>query len=443
VLQVPRPHDASQLEPQLRDYVEEKVAWVLQNPRDPTRQAALGIVYAANALWREARSAFANVARLNPNEPLALLYVAIATQELGELDKATELFRQCTTQFPDFPQGFWRLGDALLRQGAFDEAEPAFRRLTQLAPREWRGYAGLAEIQIRRGEYVEAVKNLERALQLDPHAPAAHALLGTAYRALSRLEEAEIELSRGLDKTAYPMPDAWADRAHEHMLLIQDQIEIANNYCERGLPAKAIELLTKALSFEPSNLSLLNNLAISYQRAGQPDRARPILLKSLQLDPRNVPAHIALSLGCHAAGQYDEALAWADKAAALATNSPQPYLARANALLAQGKDTEAVESLNQAFSRDPKNPEIQIELGDIYLQNLDQPDEALRHYQLAAQLNPTFPSAFVRLARLYTERGATNEARSAISRLRMLEPAHPAIPLLEAPPQNRKSHPEE
>src|SRR6185503_13444839 len=57
---VPVPADLEKLDPQLRDYLRLQLKWVQKKPVDPTRQATLGIVYAANLLWSEARRCFSN-----------------------------------------------------------------------------------------------------------------------------------------------------------------------------------------------------------------------------------------------------------------------------------------------------------------------------------------------------------------------------------------------
>jgi len=62
-LEVPVPNDLAKLEAQVRAYLSKEIDWVRAAPNDPNRQATLGIVYAANALWPEARNAFQNVGR--------------------------------------------------------------------------------------------------------------------------------------------------------------------------------------------------------------------------------------------------------------------------------------------------------------------------------------------------------------------------------------------
>lgn len=420
VLSVPTPADMDRLEPQLRAYVSEKVAWVREAPRSAQRHATLGMVYAANALWPEAQRAFQNAAALDPNEPLASLYVAVSAQELGQFDDAHRLLRQLTARFPSFAPGLYRLGDAMLRAGNVEVAEPAFERLTELAPKEWRGFAGLGEVRLRKGDYQSAASLLQKAVALQPDAKKAHHLLGLTYRSLGRLDDAQLELSLGLNGADYPMPDAWSETASQHMKLIQEQIEMANQNLNRGQSANAIKTLTEALTFQPTNLTLANNLAIAYNRSGQPDKARSILLQVLQTDQQNLPALIALSFSCAALNRFDEALAYAEKAITLAPGTANPHLAKANVLLAMERDNDALQSLQSALRSDPGNAEIQTEIGDVCWRNLQRPAEALEHYQAARRADPSMASVYVRLAGLHLELNQTSEARATLEMLRRL-----------------------
>lgn len=431
LLDVPLPGDIGNLETQLRAYIEEKVQRVRESPREMQRYATLGIVYAANGLWNEAQKAFKNAAQLNPKEPLAQMYVGIATQESGDLDQALQLFRQLAVQFRNFAPAHYRLGHALLRAGALDEAESAFQRLIACAPTEWRGLAGLGDVKLRRGDYAAAVHCLEQAVRQDPSAKNAHHLLGMAYRGMGRMEDAALELRLGLNAVVFPMPDAWSETASQHMRLLQDQIDIANAYSQAGSPNKAVELLDRALSFHPRNLALLNNLAIAYNRSGQPQKARPLLQRMLQIDERYLSAHITLSFNAQMLGFNDEALAHAEKAIALAPDTPQGYLAKANVLLAMERDVEALAALGTAFSCDPQNAEVQIEMGDVCLRNLNRPAEAMEHYKNASKLDPVFAPVHVRVADLQIKLGETNEARASLQTLRRISPNAPELAVLE------------
>lgn len=431
VPQAPLPSDLARLEPQLRIYVNQAVASVNDKPRDGDRHATLGIVYAANGLWSEARQCFSNVVQLQASEPLGHLYAAIATQELGEINDALEQFRAVTVQFTAFPQGFYRLGDALLRAGDAQGAVTAFQRLIELAPNEWRGYAGLGDAKLHLGELPEAARLLERAIEIDPDAKVAHHLLGLTYRALNRMEDSERELNLGLHAVTYPMPDRWSEAAPQHMKLLQDQFEIANEHAAAGQPEKAIELLETARVFHPTNVSLLNNLAVAYLYASQPDKARSLAEFVQQIDTNNLSAAMTISASCLAAGENERALAHAVRVIALEPKAPQGYVAQANALLALEQPAEAVAALKQAAQFDPRNAQLRLELGDLAWRNLQDTPEALRAYEDALSVNPAFWPAHLRIAELHMHAGELDQARAAVGKARKIVPTEPAVAAVE------------
>ena len=439
-LEIQTPKDLAELEPQLRAYLAMKIEWARAAPDDAQRQAMLGVVYAANSLWQEARIAFQNSAKLNPNEPLAHLYVAIATQEIGDLPEALKLFKEVTVRFPDFPQGYYRLGEASLRAGVPDEAGTAFQRLIKLAPQEWRGYAGLGDVRLRQGNHAEAATLLGKAIQIGSDVRRAHYLLGLAYRGLGRLDDAKLELAIGIGQTDYPMEDAWSVMAPQHMKVLPDQLEMANEYSRRGQPRKAVEILSEAYAYQPENLSLANALAIAYNRSGQPEKARGLLLKAMGKNNRYLPAYITISHSCADLGLNEESLSYAERAIELGPKLAQSHLAKANALLAAEHDIEALAALGAAYRCDPENADIQAEMGDVCSFNLQRKEEALEHYQKAIELNPATTPVYVRLANLCLELGHTKQATTALKALRKLSPKEPELVELESQLHKLEQH---
>lgn len=424
---VPTPANPANLDPYLRQYVDERVSWVRDSPRNPDRHATLGLVFAANGLWSEAKLAFENVVQLDPKEPLAVLYLAVCHQELGQPDKAIALLRKVTAQFPDFAPGFYRLGDYALRLGAFEEAERAFGRLAELEPDEWRGFSGLGEVKLRQAAPAEAVPFLERALQIDSRAKPVRALLGQAYQQLGRTEEAQRELALGLNASHYPMPDAWSEHAREHMRLPFDLIEMAQGHLRSGAPAKAVQVLQRAVLFHTNNPGVLVTLALAHTMAGEPEKARPLLDHVLRVDTSSVPAYVALSACDLAAGEADRALSNANRAILIGSSQPEPYLAKANALLNLTRDAEAVTALEMAHRFDSNNAQILLDLGDVRLRNLGQMNEALADYRKAAVSDPLFMPAHLRVAEVSLKLGDRAAAITSLESAQKLAPKDPSI----------------
>ena len=425
-LPFPKPDNQTKLEPQLQHYLSNILQQVQSRGRDPEAHATVALAYAANGLWPEAGRAFSNVFQLNPHQPLALMYTGVALEETGQPAEAYAVFEKLTQRFPQFPQGYYRLGEMALKLGKLDVAKSAFQRLIALAPTEWRGHSGLGEVCFRQGLYEEAARHLHQSVGLEWNANKAHHLLGLTYRALGRTNEATVELALGMNAATYAMPDDWSGKAFEHMRLLQDQLEMAETLAQEGEFEKAVAQLTPLLAFHPQNVSLLNNLAIALNRAGRPAQAKPLILKAIEVQPDFLPAYITLSFICQALDERSEALRHAEKAISMGPNLSQGYVAKANALLAMEKDAEAIAALEKALSVEPQNAELMIEIGDVYLRNLNQPQEALARYRGAAQANPGLWLPHFRLAEVLAGTGDTNGALRAVEEVLRLSPRNPA-----------------
>jgi tetratricopeptide (TPR) repeat protein len=404
---------------------------VLKHPRDFDRRVELAITYAANGLWFEARQEFLNLERMRPDEPLAGMHAAIALHELGSAPEAVTELRLLTRRFPEFPEGWYHLAEMSLRQGDLPAAALAFGHLEKLAPKEWRAPAGLGETSLREGKSKEAIPFLERAIQIDPSARPPRYLLGQAYRAVGRTNEARLALAAGSGEMRDAMPDLWSLRAASHMRQLPDLTEQANGLADAGYPDRAVRLLSDSLRFHPGNASLLTQLAIACNRAGWPDDGVRYADQALQSDPQSAPARIAKSIAEAQRQHFDQALTEARAVVALAPNLAHARLALANALLGLERDHEALTALDEALRCDPKNAEIHAEIGDVLWHNLKDAAGAMSHFQEARELSPAWPPIYVRVARLSLELGRRDEAREAVAILRKIAPHDPDLAQLE------------
>jgi tetratricopeptide (TPR) repeat protein len=90
----------------------------------------------------------------------------------------------------------------------------------------------------------------------------------------------------------------------------------------------------------------------------------------------------------------------------------------------------ALAELDEALRCDPKNAEIQMEMGDVCWRNLDMAESALQHYIAATNLNPALVPAYVRLGDYYLTQRDAARAEPVIQVLQRLEPGRPEIPVL-------------
>ena len=408
------------IDPAVRAHVRSLAETARNRPRDPAARAMLGIALAANGLWHEARTAFQATAILDPREPLAPMYAAVALQELSDGPGSLREYRSVADRFPDFAPAWYRVGEASLRSGDLVPAEEAFSRLVRLAPKESRGPLGLAEVRFRQGKAAEALPLAERALTLEPGSRPALHLLGQILRALGRNEEARITIDAGTGEARQPMTDPWAEAAPEQVRLLPGVFQQAEALAAVGRPDSAVVLLERALRFHPGHSGLLNQLGVALNRCGQPRRTLDLLDPLILAEPAAVAPRITRSHAHAQLGDLEGALSDAREAVHLAPRLAQSHLALANAHLAAEQDAEALRALDEASRCDPANAEILVESASIRWRNLREPGPALESLARALEIHPAQIPALRLRAEIQTSIGDTVGAERTSGVLRWL-----------------------
>jgi len=92
------------------------------------------------------------------------------------------------------------------KQGHLAEAEAMYRQVLANDPHQFDALHMLGVIAHQTGKHEDAVQLIIRALQRNPADAAAHCNLGTAYRALNRLDEAVGSYKKAIElKPDYPL----------------------------------------------------------------------------------------------------------------------------------------------------------------------------------------------------------------------------------------------
>lgn len=132
---------------------------------------------------------------LDPALPLGHELLGEIALAGNHLDLAISEFEKERTRNPLEPTVYDRIGDAYLRAARYDDAERALQQAILLQPNSTGPYILLGKTLLKRSDAVGAATYLERAAKLDPGNYMTHSLLGQAYRAMGRTEEAARETS--------------------------------------------------------------------------------------------------------------------------------------------------------------------------------------------------------------------------------------------------------
>lgn len=92
-----------------------------------------------------------------------------------------------------------------------------------------------------------------------------------------------------------------------------------------------------------------------------------------------------------------------------------------NCYLKQNKLTEAQDFFRKSIENSPKDEILAYNVGEIYFANSNM-DEALRYFELAAQIKPDWPDPYLKLGYVFLNKGENAKAIEKLEKFLTLEP---------------------
>jgi tetratricopeptide (TPR) repeat protein len=251
----------------------------------------LGLVREEQGRFDEAIASFQKALALKPRLHGANLFLGVAYFHLNQLDKALAAIQKETASFPkDAPAWMW-LGVVRLAQDRPEEAADALDRAAKLAPddmdvlyhrgrahllvsknsyakmfkagpKSWRVHQVLAQANAEADRHTDAVAEYQAAIKLAPTQPGLHEELGSEYRSLGKVQEAEESFLRELEIAP-------------HSVLAKYELGVLA--VEQGDGAKGKVLIESALKEKPGLLHSDYNLGRAEMLLGNDAAAAQLL----------------------------------------------------------------------------------------------------------------------------------------------------------------------
>ena len=190
---------------------------------------------------------------------------------------------------------------------------------------------------------------------------------------------------------------------------------------QRGNPARAVELISRAIALKPAVASYHGNLGEAYRALGQLQRTVDCCRMALQLQPNFPEAANNLGLALLALGRTEDAVVLFREALRLQPSFAMAQNNLGNALRLQGDTAQALAHFRQALQLDPTLAEAHSNLGQLLLEHY-QRQEALVHCREAVRLRPNFPEAQSNLGNVLRELGRLAEAKACYAEALRLNP---------------------
>jgi len=203
-------------------------AVVKESPNFAEGYLNLGLVREEQGRHGEAIANFQKALRLKPGLRGANLFMGIAEYRTNQLDAGLTALRKETVLAPKDANAWMWLGIVALEKGDGGEATSALDKAAKLSPdnvdvlyhrgrahlfvskdsyarmfsadpKSWRVRQILAEANADADRHVDAIAEYEAAIQLAPREPRLHEELGTEYRTIGKMPEAEEAFRKELE----------------------------------------------------------------------------------------------------------------------------------------------------------------------------------------------------------------------------------------------------
>lgn len=232
--------------------------------------------------------------KLDPGNVEAWQARALNYVEQGELAKAAEDFASLLKQHQDNVPALLALGEVLTNMEKYDEARKQIDKAIQLQPESSLGYTMRARLHLAQDDLKAAAADLDRALVLDPRDLAA-----LLIRARVRQEQGELAAAKDdVERVLILSPDL------PQGLILRSLIMAA-----QGKHLDAITDMQAALEKDPTNVSWRLQLGSYYLQGRWPTKAIEIFTKILDEDETNVIARQARADTFLNVGKHVEAIA--------------------------------------------------------------------------------------------------------------------------------------
>ena len=287
---------------------------------------------------------------------------------------------------------YHRLGSYLFQQGKYAEAIRSYQWAIISDPNLKKVYCDLGVAYLESKEYTKAIILFYKAITREPDSAYAHSLLGSAYLKLDKLEEA----TRAAEKALLIQPNDFRARK----LLI----DIKRCYYYRGVRCfnserynEAIVEFQNAIEMDPNFKGAYRHLGETYFKLGELELALKSVQKALMI-----------------AADYQ-------LAQVLLNKIKQAYYARGNIYSKNKQYTEAVKAYQQAISIDPSYKEALYSLGTTYSKT-GKFFESVEFYKRAIAVDRKYKEAYFDLGTSYQEIEMYEQAVKAYQQAITIDP---------------------
>lgn len=433
-----RPQD---IDPDTRSRMASLRARIEADPRDGHAWLDLGRLFHAAREFDAAARCYAESDALLGDAGSAYLR-ALVLERLARRDEAVPLLRAAIQRDPNLSTARWHLTTAYLESGDIVHAMAEARRAVAARPDDPVAPILLARGLLQNEQVAEATAVLEDFIRVRPGDRRARWLLGVAYRAQGRHEDAAREQALGRGAGADDWPDPLLDSVRRLVTPDRAALVAALELLRSGRVDEAIVALQAVVRTDDRDLDAQINLGMALRRALRMDEAIEVLERAVRINGTHEMAHF------HLAGAWrqkampradvrpdvamlQQALVHVDDVIRLKPTFAAGHGLRGEILTLMIRLDEALESYAVASRLEDANPLWPNRRGTILLA-LGRPEMAALEFRLQGARAPMDAQARLLEGTAWLRAGRLDDATAAIDQGLSLAPQDTALRALQS-----------
>ena len=331
---------------------------------------------------------------------------AIQLYEVNKLSEANILLRRILTAAPGHAPALHLLGVVTHQLGDTKTAIKLIEDAIKTNPEEALFHANIGEMYRILKNLEAAIKHGEKAINLAPNNANARSNLGIAYYDSGQIEKAE-----ACQKRALEIAPNLATALNNLGSIEHDRKNLDG----------ATEYYKKAVAAAPNYIESISNLASILTESEQPDEAIKLLLPLLQSNPKFADAHCNIATAFLVKEDYDKAEFGFKRALALKADYLEANIGLAKVLQEKRDYATALRHAEIAKNINPNKADVYSLIGGI-CGEYGYPEKAKLNFAKALELDPKLVSAYLGRGHQLMESGDIKGAADDFKHALSLEP---------------------
>ena len=403
---------------------------------------------------------------------------ATAAREQGKPDEAIPYYQQALQIHPEWEEGWWYVGTLLYDSSHFAGAMPAFAKVVELDPKMGPAWSFLGLCAFESKDYAAAYVNLDRGHELGSAQVPEISKVASYHLALLLIRNSEfdrainllsselvrgqvtepVKVALGMAILRVPLLPGAIDPSQDALIATAGGIGVlfAQNQQDQALQA-----FQQAVRDYPDTPNLHYAYGWALAAGGRLEDAQAQLREEIRVSPQSALPDQALAAILLQLRRPQEALTAAEEAVKLAPHSAPAYKVLAASLQAVGRSADAAIALSKAAELGPEEPQQSERIAHLYergaaaakpgtgtakstngssatsgsaagfdelakkavaARDAGNVVEAIRDYQGALQLRPTWEEGWMDLSLVYFSAARYKDAIEPLKRVVDLKP---------------------